>query len=260
MTQPTLRSLTRRLPVVWRMLRELKLSAKRGERELYLLPFLVDPSRLAVDVGANTGLYTHALLRLGARVASIEANPNCGRILSALYGERITLFPIAVSNQTGTAQLRFPSRSKESGLSTIEPVDSLGGTETLETEVPVRRIDDLCLSNVGFMKIDVEGHELSVLKGAKALLIRDRPTLLIEAEDRHRPGAVASVRDFLYSLGYVGMLCDNGRLRTLDATQVSDLQNLEHHDLVALNRGHLPRRYINNFVFLPSTPADHANP
>jgi hypothetical protein len=57
---------------------------------------------------------------------------------------------------------------------------------------------------VGFIKIDVEGHELSVIKGATALIRRDSPIILVELEDRHRPDAMRSFSSFLGGLGYGG--------------------------------------------------------
>ncbi|MGO8126768.1 FkbM family methyltransferase, partial [Rhizobium ruizarguesonis] len=56
-----------------------------------------------------------------------------------------------------------------------------------EISVPTRRLDSYQFGPLGFIKIDVEGHELKVLKGSQAILNRDHPNLLIEAEDRHRP-------------------------------------------------------------------------
>ncbi|WP_246642623.1 FkbM family methyltransferase [Rhizobium croatiense] len=73
---------------------------------------------------------------------------------------------------------------------------------------------------VGFIKIDVEGHELKVLKGAEAILSRDHPNLLIEAEDRHRPNAVASVIDYLTPFGYSVYCLKDRRLRSLSSEEV----------------------------------------
>ena len=60
--------------------------------------------------------------------------------------------------------------------------------DTVETiRVPLRTLDSYNLSNIGFIKIDVEGHELDVLRGAEVTLRRDQPNLLIEIENRHAP-------------------------------------------------------------------------
>ena len=240
------------LPFVWRWLRSAKLMMKRGERELYLLPFLVDPKRRAVDIGGNTGIYTQALLALGASVCTIEANPNCVRVLKRLYGNEIRLFPVAVSDAPGKAKLRFPAGTRQSGLSTLEASNDLRGAETSEMEVDVTRVDDLDLGDVGFVKIDVEGHELAVLLGAQETIARCLPVFLIESEERHRPGAVASVRELLEGFGYEGFAIWMGLLRPLASLDIAALQAVDAELGRELDKGHVPEDYVNNFIFLPT--------
>ena len=60
--------------------------------------------------------------------------------------------------------------------------------------------------DVLFIKIDVEGHELQVLQGARALLRQNKPNLLVEIEARHRdPRDVEPVLDYLRAMGYLGL-------------------------------------------------------
>jgi hypothetical protein len=61
------------------------------------------------------------------------------------------------------------------------------------------------LGDVGFIKIDVEGHELDVLAGLSDLLIKYLPNLLIEVGDAQRGGSLSEVRCRLAPLGYVGL-------------------------------------------------------
>ena len=63
--------------------------------------------------------------------------------------------------------------------------------------MPVKRLDDQHLDNVGLIKIDVEGHELAVLHGAADTLTRNRPAVVVEAEERHHPNAVAEITELL---------------------------------------------------------------
>ncbi len=74
---------------------------------------------------------------------------------------------------------------------------------------------------MGFIKIDVEGHELAVLRGAEGLLRACHPALLIEASDEHRPGALESIRAFLEPLGYRGYVAENGRMRPVEPSDAS---------------------------------------
>jgi len=64
-----------------------------------------------------------------------------------------------------------------------------------------------------------------VLEGAAALIDRERPVVLVEAEDRHRTRAVASVRTFMESRGYDGFFILRGALRTIDEL-TDDMQSV----------------------------------
>ncbi|MGH7153703.1 MAG: FkbM family methyltransferase [Acetobacteraceae bacterium] len=92
---------------------------------------------------------------------------------------------------------------RATGLATIEIGNTLAGLPVIETWVQTAALDGFGLLPQ-FIKIDVEGHELAVLRGAAETLERNHPAILVEAEERHRPGAVASVADFLRHLGYHG--------------------------------------------------------
>ena len=71
-------------------------------------------------------------------------------------------------------------------------------------------------ARVGFIKIDVEGHGLRGAGGALGIIERDHPTVLVEAEERHRSGAVGSVRELLEQRGYCGFFLFHGRMESID--------------------------------------------
>ena len=240
-------------PALYRSARSLRYSLLRHvEREMALLPFFVDPKRISIDVGANSGPYTHALLGLGGRVVAIEANAALARHLQRTYGCRADVICAAASSAPGTARLRIPKDGTGfgHGLSTIETRNALDGTAVEEVDVPRVTLDGLGLPPVGFIKIDVEGHELDVLAGAEAIIRRDRPALLVESEERHRPGAVASVRAFLGGLGYAGFMVDDGRLAPIATVDPQRDQSVPPERIRDLNAGRYDQRYINNFFFV----------
>ncbi len=177
-----------------------------AEPEFSQLDQWVSRDRLALDVGSNLGLYAWRLRRLAREVHAFEPSPAlANRLAVALPG--VHVHACALSDRNGQAKLIVPKRAGVTyhGWGTVEASNPLkAGLETKveAITVPTRPLDEFGLDDVGFIKIDVEGHELAVLTGAEQTLRRCRPTLLVEADDRHRPGAVETVRSFLTALGY----------------------------------------------------------
>ena len=78
------------------------------------------------------------------------------------------------------------------------------------------RPDRMALGDIGFVKIDVEGHELDVLAGLWGLLAKCLPNLLIEVGGAERGGSLAEVRGRLDPLGYIALRLDErGLLKAL---------------------------------------------
>jgi hypothetical protein len=100
-----------------------------------------------------------------------------------------------------------------------------------------------------FLKIDVEGHELAVLEGARQTLEKHRPTILLECEARHRAdGDVRPVFDLLHSLDYEGSFFQGRTRRPL-----ADFEAAVHQRLNPSDPERLPRNYVNNFAFVQAT-------
>ena len=214
---------------------------RRGEREIGLIPFLADPRRVSLDVGANKGVYTHALLPHSAAVHAFEPNPKLFRILSGWARGRATLHDLALGDTTGEADLLVPryggGYSNQGGsLSAVKVTGEHGS-------LPVRtaRLDDLDLGAIGFIKIDVEGFEMQVVAGAAETLRRDRPSLLIEIEERHthRP-LEESVAD-VCAHGYRCLALVGGVLTPFERIDLD-----RHH-----RRRERREDYVFNFIFLP---------
>lgn len=181
------------------------------------MPHLCSRQRWSIDVGANTGVYAWHMARWSAGVTAFEPQPAHAALLRRAFRSRLTVEQVALSDTAGDAILRVPLEQFEDGRATIEPRNTLASGPVREFRVPCRRLDGYDFAQVGLIKIDVEGHELAVLTGAAGLLERDRPHLIIEAEDRHRPRALDSLRDFLAPFGYRPFLCRDGLLHPLEA-------------------------------------------
>jgi FkbM family methyltransferase len=203
-----------------------RLSRANYEREMELLDLLCDRKHPSIDVGAKIGMYTYRIRKHSSEVIAFEPIPMFNRILRAVFeGKRGRVEPYAVSNELGMAKMRLPyahDGSPKYGRSTIDPDNQFDPeiiARTDEIEVETRRIDDYDFTDVGFIKIDVEGHELAVLAGAAATLARHKPNLLIECNDEHQPEAVTRLGSWLNSHDYSAVFLDDRTLRPIDEYQ-----------------------------------------
>lgn len=147
----------------------------------------------AIDVGANLGLFTllmaHRVGREG-RVHAFEPNPQIfsrltAHVLKNTFEKTVTLHRTAVSDRNGALTLfTYP---RHHGLSCIVPRPDLPHEAT---EVNAVTLDALFeageIRTPSFVKIDVEGAELLVLKGARQLVERCRPVIIVEVSPKHQ--------------------------------------------------------------------------
>lgn len=216
------------------------------EPELWLVPKLVGRDDVAVDIGANMGVWCLQMERFAGRVHCFEPNPSCIRALERILPRRVSLHRVALSDRCGNARLRFDPGN--TGIGTIEGRNTLtgnAGIKRIETlTVTTARLDDFALDHVSLVKIDVEGHEEAVLAGAIETLARSRPAVICEIEERHNPGGLARIREFFADRGYRAGALYNGRLR--------DLAEIEGEGRIALGDA----GGINNFIFVDRSQAD----
>ncbi|HTX42290.1 MAG TPA: FkbM family methyltransferase [Acidobacteriaceae bacterium] len=215
------------------------------EPEYWLLPRLTRRDANSVDVGGNAGQYAYYLSRLTRAVHVFEPNPICLAQLARVRRGNMIVHDVALSDHHGEATMRFDPNN--TGVGTIEGANRLdrnpGITSVVERRVKICPLDDLHLENVAFIKIDVEGHEPSVLRGAVNLIGRDKPVLLIEIERRHNSVAFNQVDDLLASVGYRAWRLSQGVLIPVRGDEIDRLQPLP------LTQG---QEYVNNFIFLPA--------
>jgi len=223
----------------------------QGDVEMQLLPLLCDRHKSSIDVGASIGAYAVHLLLHSARCWAFEPRPRAAaylaRSLTMRPDPRLRVETVALSDQLGEALLRVAIADQ--GRSTLEGANPIKDMpECAELRVPTRRLDDYAglVSPVGMIKVDVEGHEEAVLRGARALLARDRPAVLVEIEERHKPGSIAAVTRLLEELGYRGFFYRDRLLHRMESFTVET-----HQDVSRLGEKiNGESAYVNNFVFL----------
>jgi FkbM family methyltransferase len=214
------------------------------EPEMDLVPLLCQKHKVSVDVGASDGAYTYLLEQHSRAVVSFEPRPRAAEMLRRAYrNKHVRVVEAALSDREGSTEMRVAN--SQYGNSTIESSNPLENkiadmSTVTRIDVATHRLDDIDLGGeVGFIKIDVEGHEESVLAGATRTL-EAMPAMLVEVEERHHAGSVARVAALLTNLGYRRFYFRDGRLHdgaTFDTARMQDPAN--------------QAAYIRNFIFLP---------
>lgn len=179
-----------------------------------------------VDVGAHVGMHTvaYAFLRPRAHIFSFEPQSRMFELLKEnilinSLQDRVHLHHAAVGHRAGSAELASVVQDGSHAGETIEyGTDkrfNLGGLSLGHggEAVPLVRLDDMNLPGCDFLKIDVEGFEPLVVRGAEQLIERFRPVVLFEKNHKRitpemreyfglSDEPILSVEDFLQARGY----------------------------------------------------------
>jgi FkbM family methyltransferase len=166
---------------------------------------------VALDIGANAGIYAAVLSKYFGQVVCFEPNPECVAYLKQVLPKNCLLIEGAVSSESGIAHLTIPVLNKvlETTRGTISARNNFDvASDIREISVKKHRLDDILGENklritgrIGLLKIDVEGHEYEVMQGAPDLLATHRPVIIAELEERHGT-PVRDVLNYLVSNGY----------------------------------------------------------
>lgn len=176
------------------------------EPELEFAAGCLSPGQIAVDVGANLGVFTTALARRAGpsgRILAFEPTAaTAARLRRTLEAGRLSgvdLFQAALSDRSGAGRLRIAGSPELNALTEeaagdedSEAVNLLTLDGVLKAHVPAGKL--------ALVKIDAEGHELRVVRGAERTLERHEPLLLFEV--RHGGGMDDSLLRHLRGRGY----------------------------------------------------------
>lgn len=185
---------------------------------------LVPPGSLVFDIGANVGYLSSLFARwVGqeGQVISVEPIPDTFdalfKSMKKLFPKTVTCFQTCVSDCPGQATMTVPQYAEGGanyyGSSIVGSSHQPGPNQFT---VPATTLDLLTEQhNPDFIKIDVEGHELAVIRGGAGFLSKCHPPLLIEvAGDPDKENSEAEeLFALLASWGYQPHLVENGKLR-----------------------------------------------
>lgn len=174
-----------------------------------LLRATLQPGWTVLDVGANAGYFSLLaadLVGAPGKVYAFEPNPELFTLLSG-SAERhpagnVVPVEAALGERQALVRLYISPDTANSGLSTVR--EDVAGEGSVTVTVGMLRLDDFCAEHTllpDLIKIDVEGHELEVLAGARRTLEVVRPGYVIcELETGRRPAG--PLLDFMAGLGY----------------------------------------------------------
>ncbi len=149
-----------------------------------LLSGLVKPGDCVLDIGANIGYYTLLLARLvgpSGEILAAEPHPGNFRLLCHnIWLNQVTnvrLVQAALSDREGMAALYL---SAASNWHTLAEESQTGGKKVVVPTVTVDKLRELWGRRVSFLRMDTEGYEGHILRGAERTLREDRPNIVIE--------------------------------------------------------------------------------
>ncbi|TCL08118.1 FkbM family methyltransferase [Shimia isoporae] len=210
-----------------------------------------------VDVGANIGMYTHTLRPKARRIFSFEPNAGLFEHTRHFYASATCIVePMGVDDTNGSATLRIPAKDgiESVDLGTIAQGNKFDTSEhdaIHSFDIRTVAIDSYFSDHDGridLIKVDVEGNEFNVVKGAHERIRQDRPVWLIETELRHSD-KVNDLFDLLETEGY--RACYVARDNRLKDVSPADLKTLQSPENLAIrSRNPLSRVYVNNFFFV----------
>ena len=183
--------------------------------ELKLIKEFIINGTDGLDIGVYKGVYSYEISKYAKTVHAFELNPIIFPFLNRNFYKiinNIKLYNFGLSNQNNKTTLRIPIRNKlakeenyeeffEMGRATIHANNEFNEFRTFN--VNVKKLDDMQFENsISFIKIDAEGHEIEVIKGAIKTINKNKPILLVEIEKRHSKKKVIDSINFINSLGY----------------------------------------------------------
>ena len=146
-----------------------------------LVTRICQSNKTFIDIGAHIGSILSEVLYIdpAIKMIAIEAIPAKVDSLKRRFPS-IELHHCALGDFSG--EVPFFVNIRESGYSSLSKIASSQVGEIVEITVPIKKLDDLVSSNdVDVIKIDVEGAELNVLRGAITILQKNRPTIMFES-------------------------------------------------------------------------------
>ena len=182
--------------------RSFDLYGEYSEGEVDMFRRLIKPEDTVVDVGANIGALTVPMSRMANKVIAFEPQHAMYYVLCANVAinnlTNVDCWLMAVSKERGSIDVPVIDIATKGNYGSLALNHEYEG-EVITKAVPMVTLDSATLDKCGFIKIDVEGMEVDVLKGATETIKNNRPILCIEDD---RPDQREELYELIWSLDY----------------------------------------------------------
>ncbi len=217
--------------------RQIYLTGKFDRSIVEVLVAFSTPGDTLLDIGANLGYVSACFLKnvADSTVVAVEPQPLIVDLLQKnlhQFGERQRVFPVALSDQDGDAWFYVDPQNK--GRSRLVS-RAFEGARQIETRSTHRFLSDLNLERLDLLKIDVEGHEESILRAGKEMLKSLQPKIILFESNQGPAGPGGEVGVLLNDIGYTvyGL---KKRLLSLSLEPLSSQNHGSYNDCVAVSR------------------------
>ena len=233
------------LPQSYLLKKRLERSIKNNdEEEIKLVKSFIISDTDSIDVGVYRGVYSYEMSKYSKLVHAFEPNPilfnNIEKDLKKII-KNIKFYNYALSDEDGLMSLKVPIRNKNYDKENYEEYFQMGKAsvhtknninEFVSFDIMSKKLDSFNFVNkISFIKIDVEGHEVEVIKGSEKTIKNNRPILLVEIEEQYTQKKVKDTLKYINSLGYNSFYFKDNILNSTNT--LNDLNS------------------VNNFIFKP---------
>ena len=223
------------------------------EFEMLLVPYFLKRDSVFFDVGSNIGAFVLIANKVinQENIFAFEPIPMLNKRLKLIF-PHANVKNIALSNSKIITQFKIPKINHTQFLTRgtlntkfVETNES--GFDILN--VQTNTLDNFCveekIEKIDVIKIDVEGHEHEVIKGALTTFKNYKPILIIEIEQRHHKEDISSIINEIKNINYTCFYFDS------NCFEITEL-NIDAKSLQQKNDFEKSRKYVHNFIFIPS--------
>jgi len=135
---------------------------------------------LAIDGGAHVGLWTTEMSAYFKKVIAFEPDPKTYECLmkNTEENQNVSVLQNALSNRETYISIKWDPKHALAGNTGSKYISHIGE----DRGIKAIKLDDIALPSLGFLKLDVEGHEFRALQGAEKLIKRHKPVIMLECK------------------------------------------------------------------------------